>query len=157
MICSSKLLFHGARIAQSVYLWAAWQRQKEKITNIEIGWTCWPNTQGQSDRHTCRVDSSGVLLKPVLAFYPQKLALTSPTSGGRAVGLVRSRTQATEFCLFDLTYLSQSFCWQKHGSNNRPRTYSTSYTINWIALLQGVDYYCFKGFKRQQSDVSLII
>jgi hypothetical protein len=29
--------------------------------------------------------------------YPQKLALTSPTSGGRSVGIVRSRTQATEF------------------------------------------------------------
>jgi hypothetical protein len=29
--------------------------------------------------------------------YPQKLTLTSPTSGGRSVGVVRSRTQATEF------------------------------------------------------------
>jgi hypothetical protein len=29
--------------------------------------------------------------------YPQKLALTSLTSGGRSVGIVRSRTQATEF------------------------------------------------------------
>jgi hypothetical protein len=29
--------------------------------------------------------------------YPQKLALTSPTSGGRSVGIVRFRTQATEF------------------------------------------------------------
>jgi hypothetical protein len=27
---------------------------------------------------------------------PQKLALTSPTSGGRSVGIVRSRTKATE-------------------------------------------------------------
>jgi hypothetical protein len=33
--------------------------------------------------------------------YPQKLALASPTSGSRSVGMVRSRTQATEFvCLF---------------------------------------------------------
>jgi hypothetical protein len=31
--------------------------------------------------------------------YPQKLALTSPTSRGRSVGTVRSRTQATEFSL----------------------------------------------------------
>jgi hypothetical protein len=30
-------------------------------------------------------------------FYPQKLVLTSPTSGGRSVGIVRSRTQVTEF------------------------------------------------------------
>jgi hypothetical protein len=29
--------------------------------------------------------------------YLQKLALTSPTSGGRLVGIVGSRTQATEF------------------------------------------------------------
>jgi hypothetical protein len=28
---------------------------------------------------------------------PQKLALTSPTIGGRSIGIVRSRTQATEF------------------------------------------------------------
>jgi len=28
--------------------------------------------------------------------YPQKLALTSTTGGGRSVGIVRSRTKATE-------------------------------------------------------------
>jgi hypothetical protein len=31
--------------------------------------------------------------------YPQKLALTSPTSGGLSVGIVRSRTQATDISL----------------------------------------------------------
>jgi hypothetical protein len=31
--------------------------------------------------------------------YPQKLALTSPTGGGRSVGIVLSRTKATEFSL----------------------------------------------------------
>jgi hypothetical protein len=30
--------------------------------------------------------------------YPQKLAITSPTSCGRSVGIVCSRTEATEFC-----------------------------------------------------------
>ena len=34
----------------------------------------------------------------VTPLYPQKLALTSPT-GGRSVGIVRSRTKATEFSL----------------------------------------------------------
>ena len=29
--------------------------------------------------------------------YPQKLALTLPTGGGRSVGIVRVRTKATEF------------------------------------------------------------
>jgi hypothetical protein len=32
--------------------------------------------------------------------YPQKSALTTPTSGGRSVGLVRSLTQATAFFYF---------------------------------------------------------
>ena len=32
----------------------------------------------------------------VTPLYPQKLALTSPTGGGRFVGIVRSRTKATE-------------------------------------------------------------
>jgi hypothetical protein len=35
----------------------------------------------------------------VTPLYPQKLALTSPTSGGRSVGIVLSRTQATELSL----------------------------------------------------------
>jgi len=33
----------------------------------------------------------------VTSNYPQKLALTSPTGGGRSVGIVRVRTKATEF------------------------------------------------------------
>ena len=36
----------------------------------------------------------------VTSLYPQKLALTSPTGGGRSVGIVRSRTRATEFFFF---------------------------------------------------------
>jgi hypothetical protein len=33
----------------------------------------------------------------VAPLYPQKLAITSPTTGGRSVGIVRSRTQTVEF------------------------------------------------------------
>ena len=33
----------------------------------------------------------------VTPLYPQKLALTSPTGGGRSIGIVRVRTKATEF------------------------------------------------------------
>jgi len=36
----------------------------------------------------------------VTPLYPQKLALTSPTGGGRSVGIVRSQTKATEFLLY---------------------------------------------------------
>ena len=35
----------------------------------------------------------------VTPLSPQKLALTSPTGGGRSVGIVRVRTKATEFSL----------------------------------------------------------
>jgi hypothetical protein len=38
--------------------------------------------------------------------YPQKLVLTSVISGGRSVGIVRSRTQATEFVC---SHLLESF------------------------------------------------
>jgi hypothetical protein len=31
--------------------------------------------------------------------YPQQLALTSPASGGRSAGIIRSRTKATEFLI----------------------------------------------------------
>jgi len=37
----------------------------------------------------------------VTPLYPQKLALTSPTGGGRSVGILRVRTKATEFSLVD--------------------------------------------------------
>jgi hypothetical protein len=36
-------------------------------------------------------------LWPRDTFYQQKFALISPTSGGRSVGIVRSRTEETEF------------------------------------------------------------
>ena len=40
----------------------------------------------------------------VTPLHPQKLVLTSPTGGGRNVGIVRVRTKATEFSLV-LVYL----------------------------------------------------
>jgi hypothetical protein len=43
----------------------------------------------------------------VTPLYPQKLALTSPTGGGRSVGTVRSRTKAMEFS-FIILYRSSS-------------------------------------------------
>jgi hypothetical protein len=52
---------------------------------------------GLENREYCRRDPSRW---PRGTLYPQKLALTSPTSSGRSVGIVRSRTQATEFSFF---------------------------------------------------------
>ena len=42
----------------------------------------------------------------VTPLYPQKLALTSPTGGGRSVGIVRSRTKATEFIYIYIKFAS---------------------------------------------------
>jgi hypothetical protein len=39
------------------------------------------------------------LRSPRVTLYPQKLALTSPASGGHSAGIVSSRTKATEFSL----------------------------------------------------------
>jgi hypothetical protein len=38
--------------------------------------------------------------------YPQTLTLTSPISGGRSIGIVRSRTQTLEFVIFTVIYLN---------------------------------------------------
>jgi uncharacterized protein YaiE (UPF0345 family) len=57
------------------------------------------NGSGLEIREYCRRDPSRWLHGTL---YPQKLALTSRTSGGRSVGIVRSRTQATEFSFSQL-------------------------------------------------------
>jgi hypothetical protein len=44
-------------------------------------------------------DSGDPLRWPRNTLYPQKLALTSPISGGRSVGIVRLRTKPTELLL----------------------------------------------------------
>jgi hypothetical protein len=49
---------------------------------------------GLENREYGRGDS---LRWPLYALYPQKLALTSPTCGGRTVGIVRLQTKTTEF------------------------------------------------------------
>jgi hypothetical protein len=42
--------------------------------------------------------------------YPQKLALTSPASGGRSIGIVRLRTKATDFSFIRQVILSKICC-----------------------------------------------
>jgi hypothetical protein len=48
--------------------------------------------------------------RPRDTLYPQKLTLTSPTSGGGSVGIVRSRTKATELCYVP-TLQKHSLCY----------------------------------------------
>ena len=57
----------------------------------------------------------------VTPLYPQKLALTSPTVGGRSVGIVRSRTKATEFSLA------------------REHKGSPSYDVTWLVTVTGIE------------------
>jgi hypothetical protein len=63
--------------------------------------------------------------------YPQKLTLTSLTSGGRSVGIVRSRTLATEFSLFFFIKNFQSKCQYLCSSYGIPSFYSqlSIYTV----------------------------
>jgi hypothetical protein len=49
----------------------------------------------------------GPLRWPRNIIYPQKLALTSPTSCGRSAGIVRSRNRAKEFVFFNLSHSAQ--------------------------------------------------
>jgi hypothetical protein len=61
---------------------------------------------GLDSREYGRRDPS---LWPRGTLYEQTLALTSPSSGGHSVGIVRSRTQATEFITLKvLTDLSEN-------------------------------------------------
>jgi hypothetical protein len=60
-------------------------------------------------------------------FYPQKLALTSSAIGGSSVGIVRSRTEATEFSL-------AQFRWAKFEE------YPFSSTIALFAELKNISY-----------------
>jgi hypothetical protein len=42
------------------------------------------------------------------SLYPQKLALTSPTGGGRSVGIVRSWTKAMDFSFSHIFHFNRS-------------------------------------------------
>jgi hypothetical protein len=54
-------------------------------------------------------DLGNLLPWPRDTLYPRKLAVTSPTSGGRSVGIVRSRTKAAEFSLVFLFLYNRYF------------------------------------------------
>jgi hypothetical protein len=55
----------------------------------------------ESWKYDCRDPSRW----PCGTFYPQNLALNWPTSGGRSVGIIRSRTQTTDFFSYIILYV----------------------------------------------------
>jgi hypothetical protein len=68
--------------------------------------------------------------------YPQKLKLTSPTSGGRSVGILRSRRQATEFS-FSFVQLRTSWLWECcTGMYDAPISYrgGPRFKSSWLEL-----------------------
>ena len=73
----------------------------------------------------------------VTPLYSQKLALTSPTGGGRSVGIVRSRTKATEF-LLPATLPHDTFVWwlcylrRKPSQRDRPARSSFFWDTAWL-------------------------
>jgi hypothetical protein len=73
----------------------------------EYNWgATWQKSSGSclENREYSRMDPS---LWPRGTLYPQKLAIISPTSGGRSVGVVHSRTQTMEFVCFVCFTLSR--------------------------------------------------
>jgi hypothetical protein len=60
-----------------------------------------------------------LLCWPRSTLYSQKLALSSPKSGGRSVGIIRSPTQATEFVFLVLLLTSwpRSLAWMNKAFN----------------------------------------
>jgi hypothetical protein len=76
----------------------------------------------------------------VTPLHPQKLALTWPTGGGRSVGIVRSRTKATEFMgLLVLFTVVTTFCnWcqcQTQLTAHLPRYYQPHKTKTWMSYI----------------------
>jgi hypothetical protein len=57
------------------------------------------------------------------SLYPQKLALTSPTGGGRSVGMVRSRTRTPDFSF----YICCTWTWVLSANKNHCLTQHTNW------------------------------
>jgi hypothetical protein len=64
---------------------------------------------------------------------PQKVALTSPTSGGRLVGIVRPRTEATDFYIY--MYLYVYVCVFVHDTGHDPIMYFQICTLIYENIL----------------------
>jgi hypothetical protein len=80
----------------------------------------------------------------VTPLYPQKLALTSPTSGGRSVGIVRSRAKDTEFSLgLNLYIVSVSGKLYMSLYDMIIMTCSTSHCLETVLGIYGMNMYVY--------------
>ena len=78
----------------------------------EVNWgATWIKSSGSGPEK--EINGRGDPLRwPRDTLYPQNLALTSPTGGGRSVGIVRLRTKATEFFFYVNKIMSKSPDWR---------------------------------------------
>jgi hypothetical protein len=81
------------------FKWGLQRGPLSLVTTIEELLERKSSGSGLENRDCGRRDSSRW---PRGTLYPQKLAVTSLTNGGRSVGIVLSRTQATKFSLWGL-------------------------------------------------------
>jgi hypothetical protein len=86
--------------------------------------------------------------------YQQKLALTSRTSGGRSVGIVRSRTQATEFSLVSFLLYAK---WMNNICNNiwtHTHTHARTYVGSIVRDIMFLEY---RKIRLWQSNLSAAV
>jgi hypothetical protein len=90
---------------------------------------------GLESREYGRKDPS---CRPRGTLYPRKLALTSPTSGGLSVGIVRSRTQTMQFSFFSNILRGVQFhavaFWLIHCTKSRKVLGSRSDEVNQLPI-----------------------
>jgi hypothetical protein len=79
------------------------RRAKSVTVNLAKNLWNYGSTSGPENREYGRRDLSRW---PRGTLYPQKFALTSTTSGGRSVGIVCSRTKATELVMARLVHIT---------------------------------------------------
>jgi hypothetical protein len=86
----------------------------------------------------------------VTLLYPQKLALTSSTGGGRSVGIVRSRTKATEFS-FSFSWPN---CWHPLccGCSSRQESSETVASVEQVSQLSPVSESLSSGTEKLPAD-----
>jgi hypothetical protein len=111
--------------------WLHIQRSRFNSRRCQIFWEVVLGRKGSGSGLEIQEYGSGdPLRRPRGSLSPQKLTLTLLTSDSRSVGIVRSRTQATEFSLCNHTYFYVLFIetdgvvvllhariWEIHGSN----------------------------------------
>jgi hypothetical protein len=77
--------------------WEIMSLERGPLSLVSISEELLERNSSGSDLETREYGRGDPLRWPRNTLYPQKLALTSPTSGGRSVCIVRLSTKATEF------------------------------------------------------------